>query len=100
MKMFAVEETTLTPKELAALARKEMVVLTRKGNPLVAVKSLSGADWESISLASNPKFIALIEASRKSYRERGGISLDEVRSQLGLKTKRKSPTSKRPAKKA
>ena len=41
MKTIAVEETTLTAKELAALAQKEIVVLTRKGNPLVAVKDLS-----------------------------------------------------------
>jgi hypothetical protein len=54
MKTVAVEETTLTAKELAVLARKEIVVLTRKSNPLVAVKDLSGADWESISLANNP----------------------------------------------
>ena len=99
MKTIAVEETTLTAKELAALARKEIVVLTRKGNPLVAVKDLSGADWESISLANNPKFIALIEASRRSYRERGGIPLDEIR-QLGLKPGRKPAARKRAGKKA
>jgi hypothetical protein len=99
MKTVAVEETTLTAKELAVLARKEIVVLTRKGNPLVAVKDLSGADWESISLANNPKFIALIEASRRSYRERGGITLEEVRHQLGLKRAGKTATKKRVAKK-
>jgi hypothetical protein len=57
MKTVAVEGTTLTAKELAIMAQKEVVVLTRKGNPLVAVKGLSGADWESVPLANNPKFI-------------------------------------------
>jgi len=99
MKTVAVEEATLTAKELAAMARKEVVVLTRRGNPLVAVKDLSGADWESVSLANNPKFIALIEASRRSYRQRGGIALDEIRRQLGLKRGLKT-TSKRNGKKA
>jgi hypothetical protein len=36
-------------------------------------------------LTSNPRFAALIEESRRSYREKGGISLDDVRRELGLK---------------
>ncbi len=100
MKTVAVEETTLTAEDLATMARKEIVVLTRKGNPLVAIKDLSGADWESVSLANNPRFIALIEASRRSYRAQGGIALDEVRQQLGLQRKRKTPVRKRGGTKA
>lgn len=100
MKTVAVEETTLTAKQLAALARKELVVITCRGNPLVAVRRLSGADWESVSLANNPKFIALIEASRRSYRERGGIDLDQVRRQLGLKRAAKTAAKKRAGKKS
>jgi hypothetical protein len=45
----------------------------------LAVKEVSGSDRESVSLASNPRFMALIEESRRSYRERGGIGLDDVR---------------------
>jgi hypothetical protein len=90
MKTVAVEDTDLTAKELAEMAKDEMVILTRKGNPLVAVKDLSGSDWESVALANNPKFVAIIEASRRSYRERGGISLDQIRKEFGLKPKRKT----------
>jgi transposase-like protein len=36
-------------------------------------------DLESISLSLNPKFISIIEASRKSLRENGGIPHDEFR---------------------
>ncbi len=100
MKTVAVEETTLTAKELATMARREVVVLTRKGNPLVAVKDISGTDWESVSLANNPRFIALIEASRRSYRESGGITLHEIREQLGLKRRGKTAASKRAGNKA
>ncbi len=67
------------------MAEKEPIILTRNGQPLVAVKDLSGSDWETVSLANNPKFIALIEASRRSYRENGGIPLDQIRKELGLK---------------
>jgi hypothetical protein len=100
MKTIAVEETILTAEDLATMAEKEVVVLTRKGNPPVAVKNLSGADWESVSLANNPRFIALIEASRRSYREQGGISLDAVRKKLGLKQRPGTAAKKRSGKKA
>ena len=99
MKTVAVEDTTLTAEDLATMAQKELVILTRKGNPLVAVKNLSGADWESVSLANNPKFIALVEASRCSYREQGGITLDEIRQELGLKPRRKAAVKRQAGKK-
>jgi hypothetical protein len=99
MKTVALEETTLTAKELAALARKQPVILTRGGKPVVAVKDLSGSDWESVSLANNPRFIELIEESRRSYRREGGTPLAEVRKQLGLKPLPRKKT-KRTAKRA
>jgi hypothetical protein len=40
------------------------------------------------SLANNPKFIALVEASRRSYREQGGIPLSDIRREFGLKRSR------------
>ena len=70
---------------VAELAKEGPVVLTRAGHPVVAVKDLSGSDWESVSLASNPKFMALIEESRRSYREKGGVGLDDIRQELGTK---------------
>ena len=99
MKTVAVEDKSLTAEALARLAEKDTSILTRKGQPLVAVKGLSASDWESVSLANNPKFIALIEESRRSYREQGGISLDEIRTEFGLKH-RKASAKGRAAKKA
>jgi hypothetical protein len=94
MRTIAVEDTSLTAEDLAAMAQQEVVILTRKGNPLVCVTKLRGSDWESVSLASNPKFIELIENSRRSYRKHGGISLGQIRHSLGLKPARK-PAAKR-----
>jgi len=34
--------------------------------------------------AHNPRFAALIEQSRRSYRDEGGISLEQLRRELGL----------------
>lgn len=84
MKVLPLEETTLTVPELAEMVKEGPVILTRDGQPWMTVKDVSGSDWESISLASNPQFMALIEQSRRSYRERGGIRLDDLRRELGL----------------
>jgi hypothetical protein len=85
MKVVAVEQATLSLPELAELAKEGPVILTLQGKPLVAVKDLAGADWDSIALANNPRFIALIEESRRRHREQGGVTLEEFRKELGLK---------------
>jgi hypothetical protein len=95
MNKVELEGTTLTVPDLAELAKKGPVILTRHGKPLAAVKDLSGSDWESIALANNPRFLALIEESRRSYRDQGGMSLEEIRRELGLTPKRRPGTGRK-----
>jgi hypothetical protein len=89
MNKVEVEGTTLTVPELAALAKQGPVILTRRGKPLAAVKDLSGRDWESLALANDPRFRSVIEESRRSYREDGGLSLEAVGRELGVTPKRR-----------
>ena len=89
MKVVPMDENALTVPELVELVKEGTVILTRNGQPMLAVKDVSGSDWESVSLASNPQFIAIIEESRRSYHEAGGVSLDELRRKLGMTKKRK-----------
>jgi hypothetical protein len=95
MNVVPLERSKLTLPEVAELAKAGTVILTRGGKPVVAVKDLSRSDWESVSLANNPKFLAIIEESRRSYRESGGIPLDDLRKGLGLKPKRRSRSRKK-----
>lgn len=88
MKLVPLEKTALTIADLARLSKQGPVILTRKGKPLAAVKNLQGSDWEAVSLANNPRFLALIEESRRSYREEGGISIDDLCKELGLRARR------------
>ena len=44
---------------------------------------LALTDWESIALATNPKFLAIIESSRNSRKP--GLSTEQMRRRLGLK---------------
>ena len=94
MQVVALEKATLTLAEVAKMAKNGPVILTRGGKPLAAVKDLSRTDWESISLANNPRFLALIEESRRAFREEGGIRLEEVRQELGLERKRRRRSRK------
>ncbi len=93
MNVVPIEKASLA--DVAELARSGTVILTRKGKPLAAVKDLSNSDWESVSLANNPRFREIIEDSRRSYREEGGISLEELRKELGLKAKKPSRRGKK-----
>jgi hypothetical protein len=98
MKLVPVETTKLTLPDIAELAKAGTIVLTRRGRPLATAKSVAGSDWESVALANNPDFIAIIEESRRSYREEGGLSFEEVRKNLGLKkppTRRRKETERR-----
>lgn len=52
------------------------------------------------SLANNPRFQALIEESRKSYREKGGIPLEDIERKLKMpSTKPNGTTTKQTRKK-
>ncbi|GFP20502.1 hypothetical protein HKBW3S03_02005, partial [Candidatus Hakubella thermalkaliphila] len=42
------------------------------------------ADMETVSLSTNPQFLALIERSRARQQAEGGISSEEMRRRLGL----------------
>ena len=76
MKMVALETTALSAVDLAKMAKKGLVILTSKGKPLASVKDISGSDWESIALANNPRFVALIEESRRSFRKKEELGLN------------------------
>jgi prevent-host-death family protein len=75
---------------------REPIVVTRKGKPVMAVMPLTKyADWESVSLALNPRFMEIIERSRASARVHGCISLEEVRRRHGLAPRRAWPRKSR-----
>jgi antitoxin (DNA-binding transcriptional repressor) of toxin-antitoxin stability system len=63
MKTIGIEHATL---ELCIKdARRERVVLTRKGKPVALVVGVEGMDEEQLQLGSSDKFWALIEKRRR-----------------------------------
>ncbi len=59
------------------------VVVTVKGRPVAVMLAIENADQETISLSTNPQFLALIERSRARQKREGGISSTEMRRRLG-----------------
>jgi len=70
--------------EYAQQAGLGPVVVTINGKPVAVVIALENADLETVSLSTNPRFLALIERSRAHQREAGGIPGEEMRRRLGL----------------
>jgi prevent-host-death family protein len=80
MKTIDVTKAKATLGEYADSAVKDPLVLTRHGKPIAALIALTGnVDLESLSLSTNPDFIAILQRSRESLRRQGGLSSEEMR---------------------
>ncbi len=88
MKTVEMSEATGSLSEYARKARKETLVVTRRGKPVVALVAVQDEDLESLSLAENPGFMALIERSRARCKPGQGISTEEMRRRLAQRRKR------------
>ena len=84
MKTLEMEKATGSLADYVKIISEEPIILTVDGRPAAALISLENADFETITLSTNSDFVALIEGSRKLYKDDGGISSDEVRRQLGI----------------
>ena len=100
MKTLEIADATGPLATYARKLRRRPLIVTRHGRPMMALVPLENVDLETLSLGSNPDFIALIESSRARYPSGTGIPLEVVRRRLGLDHPRgakKSGRSRRPA---
>ena len=97
MRTVELEQATAPLAEYVRRARKEGVVVTLRGKPVATVTAVpAGADWESLAIATHPKFLAIMERSRRAHREHGGISPGEMRRHFGIKPPRKVKKEPKP----
>ncbi|MGQ9625789.1 MAG: type II toxin-antitoxin system Phd/YefM family antitoxin [Anaerolineae bacterium] len=85
MKTIEVAQATAPLAEYARDLSKEPVILTIGGKPVAALVPIENADLETVTLSTNPQFLALIERSRARQKAGEGISSEEMRLKLGLK---------------
>ena len=85
MKTLDVSEATGPLGQYVQDLGREPLVLTDGGQPVAALMPIDEADLETVALATNPRFMALIEQARAQRRAGAGLSTEEVRRELGLK---------------
>jgi len=86
MKTIDVADATTTLSDYARSGLREAVVITKRGKPVLALTPVHG-DWESIAVATNPRFMEIVERSRASLAAGKGVSTAEMRRRLGRKPK-------------
>jgi prevent-host-death family protein len=79
MKTIDIGEASSPLADYVRRAQTEPLVVTDNGTPTAVLLSLDNADLETISLSTNPEFIALIERSRARATSEGGLSAAEMR---------------------
>lgn len=84
MKTVELECATAPLADYAREARRSTVVVTRRGRPLAAVVPLDRVDWEDFVVSQDPKFLALLERSRASFKKHGGIPLESIEAEFSL----------------
>src|ERR1044071_2114220 len=78
------------------LAAREDIVVTRHGRPAAVLIGFEDEeDWFDYQLEHDPRFVARMEAARRSVEEGRGISIEEVRAELGLNEKPRRAAVKR-----
>ena len=88
MRSIDVADATKPPADYAEELKNEpidqAIVVTEDGKPILAVVPVMGSDWESLSLSTNPRLLALLESSREERKRHGGLSLADARQRFDL----------------
>jgi prevent-host-death family protein len=69
--------------EYAEKARKDPIIVVKRGKPFVAVIPIRNADEETVALSITRKFLKIIERSRARAKKARTISATELRRRLG-----------------
>lgn len=78
-------EVTTTSKPLSEYIKElndEIVILTSHKKPVAAIISLEKIDMESLSLSTDPEFLAIIEKAREEFRAGKKMSLEEMKREV------------------
>jgi prevent-host-death family protein len=63
-------------------AKKEPVIVTKKGKAIAALVAIDAGDEESLSLSANPRFRDITARSKRRLQREGGIPAQEMRIRL------------------
>jgi hypothetical protein len=84
MRTIDISDASRSHGEYAEEATDEPIVILSGGQPTAVLLPLAGADLESLSLSTNPEFLAIIANSRRRHEREAGISSAEMRRRLSV----------------
>ena len=87
MKTLEMSQATGELSSYAEQVRKEPVIVTHRCKPVTALVPIENADLETVSLSTDPRFLALIERSQTLYKPNKKIPLSEIRQKYKRKPK-------------
>jgi prevent-host-death family protein len=71
----------------ARKARREPVVVTLHGKPVVVVRPLTKEEWEDLVVSTDPNFIEIMKRSRAQAKAGQTISLQDLKRKYRVKPK-------------
>ena len=85
MRTIEMTQATASLAEYTRQVAVEPMIITASGKPVAALVAIENTDLETVSLSTNPQFLAIIERSRTRQQAEGGISSEEMRQRLGIR---------------
>jgi PHD/YefM family antitoxin component YafN of YafNO toxin-antitoxin module len=85
MKTLKLSEASRPLSEYASALTDDIVVVTERNRPLAAVVSLRNVDREVLALSGSPRFLEIIEQSRRDFAAGQSRPLADVRKQFGVR---------------
>ncbi len=98
MKTVEFAEATASLSDYARGVRRETVVVMRKGKPIATLMAVGPhTDLENLTVTTDPRFMAMIERSRRLHPAGTGFTTDEVRRYLAARRKAQRQPPRRKA---
>jgi len=87
MKTLELDKATKPLSHFVRRARRNPLIVTSNGIPLIVLVAIPNTDSETASLSNSVKFLSLIARSRTRLRRDGGLSSESLRARLHLTKK-------------
>ena len=84
MKSIDISEANASLREFARNLSQEPLLVTESGRTVAALLPIEDDDVDTLSLASNPHFLSILEKAREQRRAGQSLSSEDVRRELGL----------------
>ena len=82
MNVIEVSRATAPLAEYVQKASIEPIIIVAHEKPMAVIVPIDNTDVETVSLSTNPQFLAIIERSRTRQQKEGGISSEEMKKRL------------------